>query len=71
MRLLRDAIECTVATKSTVMPSISHTLIAFSHEAFLQILQVMMPDTQSPVRMRVGIHTGDCVSGLIGTKLPK
>uniref|UniRef100_A0A6S8Q644 Guanylate cyclase domain-containing protein n=1 Tax=Dunaliella tertiolecta TaxID=3047 RepID=A0A6S8Q644_DUNTE len=33
--------------------------------------QVNMPDTNEPVRVRVGLHTGDVVSGLIGSKLPK
>ncbi|KAF5837935.1 hypothetical protein DUNSADRAFT_3656 [Dunaliella salina] len=33
--------------------------------------QVNMPDTHEPVRVRVGLHTGDVVSGLIGSKLPK
>eukprot|EP00983_Pelagomonas_calceolata_P025637 804591-Pelagomonas_calceolata.AAC.6 len=33
--------------------------------------QVNMPDTQQPVRIRIGMHTGDVVSGLIGSKLPK
>ncbi len=30
-----------------------------------------MPHDGSPVVIRIGIHTGPCVSGLIGTKLPK
>jgi len=33
--------------------------------------QVKMPDTKEPVRVRVGMHTGNVVSGLIGSKLPK
>eukprot|EP00200_Dunaliella_tertiolecta_P001993 CAMPEP_0202356486 /NCGR_PEP_ID=MMETSP1126-20121109/10928_1 /ASSEMBLY_ACC=CAM_ASM_000457 /TAXON_ID=3047 /ORGANISM="Dunaliella tertiolecta, Strain CCMP1320" /LENGTH=605 /DNA_ID=CAMNT_0048949245 /DNA_START=191 /DNA_END=2009 /DNA_ORIENTATION=- len=33
--------------------------------------QVKMPNTQQPVRIRIGMHTGDVVSGMIGTKLPK
>jgi len=33
--------------------------------------QVNMPDTNEPVRVRVGLHTGDVVSGLIGSKMPK
>eukprot|EP00200_Dunaliella_tertiolecta_P012851 CAMPEP_0202391218 /NCGR_PEP_ID=MMETSP1127-20130417/91720_1 /ASSEMBLY_ACC=CAM_ASM_000462 /TAXON_ID=3047 /ORGANISM="Dunaliella tertiolecta, Strain CCMP1320" /LENGTH=807 /DNA_ID=CAMNT_0048993637 /DNA_START=585 /DNA_END=3009 /DNA_ORIENTATION=- len=33
--------------------------------------QVKMPDTKETVRVRVGMHTGDVVSGLIGSKLPK
>jgi hypothetical protein len=30
-----------------------------------------MPHSANPVSIRIGIHTGSCVSGLIGTKLPK
>uniref|UniRef100_A0A7S3VNZ9 Guanylate cyclase domain-containing protein n=1 Tax=Dunaliella tertiolecta TaxID=3047 RepID=A0A7S3VNZ9_DUNTE len=33
--------------------------------------QVKMPDTNEPVRVRVGLHTGDVVSGMIGSKMPK
>ena len=32
---------------------------------------VMMPHNGEPVSIRIGMHTGPCVSGLIGTKLPK
>ena len=32
---------------------------------------VMMPHTGEPVNIRIGMHTGPCVTGLIGTKLPK
>jgi class 3 adenylate cyclase len=32
---------------------------------------VLMPHNGQPTRVRVGIHTGNVVSGLIGTKLPK
>jgi class 3 adenylate cyclase len=30
-----------------------------------------MPHNNEPSVVRVGIHTGDVVAGLIGTKLPK
>lgn len=30
-----------------------------------------MPHTSKPVSIRIGVHTGPCVSGLLGTKLPK
>ncbi len=33
--------------------------------------QVLMPHSQMPVRVRIGLHTGNVVSGVIGTKLPK
>ena len=32
---------------------------------------VMMPHNNEPVSIRIGMHTGPCVTGLIGTKLPK
>ncbi len=33
--------------------------------------QVKMPHNGQPTVVRVGIHTGDVTTGLIGTKLPK
>lgn len=33
--------------------------------------QVVMPHNGQAVALRVGIHTGPCVTGLVGTRLPK
>ena len=30
-----------------------------------------MPHDDTPLVIRIGLHTGPCMSGLIGTKLPK
>ena len=30
-----------------------------------------MPHNNEPVHIRNGLHTGPCISGLVGTKLPK
>ena len=38
---------------------------------FVLLCQVLMPHDGQPVQIRIGIHTGPCVSGLVGTKLPK
>ena len=35
------------------------------------LLQVLMPHNQTPVLLRIGIHTGSLVSGLVGSKMPK
>ena len=32
---------------------------------------VAMPDTREPTSIRIGIHTGQCTSGLVGSKVPK
>ncbi|KAF5838421.1 hypothetical protein DUNSADRAFT_2889 [Dunaliella salina] len=46
-------------------------VMEFAKAALEAAQQVRMPDTQEPVRVRVGMHTGNVVSGLIGSKLPK
>ncbi|GAX75796.1 hypothetical protein CEUSTIGMA_g3239.t1 [Chlamydomonas eustigma] len=33
--------------------------------------KVLMPHNGQPVTVRIGLHTGPCVSGLVGTKVPK
>ena len=34
-------------------------------------LPVLMPHNSEPVSLRIGIHTGPLVSGLVGSKMPK
>ena len=33
--------------------------------------KVINPVTRKPVKLRVGIHTGPVVSGVVGTKMPR
>ncbi|KAF5842669.1 hypothetical protein DUNSADRAFT_5744 [Dunaliella salina] len=46
-------------------------VLEFSKDLLLEAKKVCMPHTGEPVSVRIGIHSGDVVSGLIGTKLPK
>ncbi len=48
-----------------------HPLCFVPYRSWLVSEQVMMPHNGEPVTIRIGIHTGPCVSGLVGTKLPK
>ena len=46
--------------------------MALSCQALLRCSKtVPMPHDGSPTQVRVGMHTGPVVTGLIGTKLPK
>jgi len=61
-----------VVEEEQVDPAESAKRVMEFAKALLEVAkQVQMPDTQQPVRVRVGLHTGDVVSGLIGSKLPK
>ena len=45
---------------------------SFGLQALLRCAKtIMMPHDGQPTCVRVGMHTGPVVSGLIGTKLPK
>eukprot|EP00798_Chlamydomonas_sp_ICE-L_P026851 gene26851-4454_t len=46
-------------------------VLAFAKNMLSYSKTVVMPHNQQPVVIRIGMHTGPCVSGLIGTKLPK
>ena len=46
-------------------------LISFSKALLRCSKTVLMPHNGQPTIVRVGLHTGPVVSGLIGTKLPK
>ena len=57
---------------ATFLPLSPSTLLSPTLQALLRCSKtVPMPHDGSPTRVRVGMHTGPVVTGLIGTKLPK
>ncbi|GAX80675.1 hypothetical protein CEUSTIGMA_g8110.t1 [Chlamydomonas eustigma] len=46
-------------------------VMAFAKDMLRCSKEVRMPHNNEVVDIRIGIHTGDCVTGLVGTKLPK
>ncbi|KAG1658981.1 hypothetical protein FOA52_008683 [Chlamydomonas sp. UWO 241] len=49
----------------------AHRIMAFAGAMLEAAKEVAAPHNGCSVSVRIGIHTGDCVSGLVGTKLPK
>ena len=43
-------------------------LIEFSKAIIEQAQQVIQPILNTPTQIRVGVHTGPCMSGIVGTK---
>ncbi|KAG1658929.1 hypothetical protein FOA52_003099 [Chlamydomonas sp. UWO 241] len=56
---MEDPIECV------------HRIMAYAASMLDAASEVTQPHNGAPVSICLGVHTGDCVSGLIGTKLPK
>lgn len=46
-------------------------VLSFGIAAMASIGRMRMPHDGTPVLVRMGIHSGPCVSGIVGTKLPK
>ena len=48
-------------------------LVIFSctQAVLLEASTVLMPNTGKPVRLRVGVHSGDVTSGIVGIKMPR
>ena len=49
----------------------AYRVMSFARDAIAHASTVRMPDDGRPTRVRIGLHTGPVVSGLIGHRLPK
>lgn len=46
-------------------------VLAFAQDMRNHVHKVLMPGTDKNTQVRIGIHTGPCVSGIVGKRLPK
>ena len=46
-------------------------VFGFAKAMVAEAQQVLMPHNQQPVLLRVGLHSGPIVSGIVGTRMPK
>jgi class 3 adenylate cyclase len=46
-------------------------MMKFAKAMLIVSKMVKMPHDGQPVMIRIGLHSGDCVTGLVGSKLPK
>ena len=46
-------------------------MLQFAKAMLIVSKSVIMPHNRQPVSIRIGLHTGDCVTGVVGSKLPK
>jgi class 3 adenylate cyclase len=46
-------------------------IMEFAKAMLTESKPVTLPHNDEPVQLRIGIHTGPLVSGLVGAKMPK
>ncbi|GIL79928.1 hypothetical protein Vretimale_12545 [Volvox reticuliferus] len=54
-----------------VDPQHAHRTVQFAKALLHAASTVRLPNTGEPVRMRVGIHSGPAMSGVVGTRMPR
>ncbi|GFR40435.1 hypothetical protein Agub_g1010 [Astrephomene gubernaculifera] len=56
---------------SRVDPLHAHKVFGFAKAMLAAARQVLMPTSGEPVEIRIGIHSGPVVSGVVGTRMPR
>ncbi|KAG1654220.1 hypothetical protein FOA52_006964 [Chlamydomonas sp. UWO 241] len=69
--MCRDESGCLVIDPRPDARAGAGAVLAFAKAMLAQARRVVMPHNRQPTTVRIGIHTGACVSGLIGTRQPK
>ncbi|EFJ42362.1 hypothetical protein VOLCADRAFT_97578 [Volvox carteri f. nagariensis] len=69
--LVEEDAEGFRSVTEAVDPLHAHKVFAFAADMLEAARCVMMPGTGQPVRLRVGIHSGPVMSGIVGRKMPR
>ncbi|KAG2454856.1 hypothetical protein HYH02_000687 [Chlamydomonas schloesseri] len=49
----------------------AHKVMSFAKAMLRETAQVLLPTTGQPVQMRIGLHSGPVMSGIVGSKMPR
>ncbi|MEW5319205.1 MAG: hypothetical protein WDW38_010370 [Sanguina aurantia] len=69
--MVRDADGLACVDPNADGPTSATNTVNFAKALLKEASRVMMPTTGDPVQMRVGIHSGPLVSGVVGTVMPR
>ncbi|GLI62612.1 hypothetical protein VaNZ11_005275 [Volvox africanus] len=69
--LVEEDAEGFRSVTETVDPLHAHKVFAFAADMLTAARGVAMPGTGQPVQLRVGIHSGPVMSGIVGRKMPR
>ncbi|GIL69648.1 hypothetical protein Vretifemale_565 [Volvox reticuliferus] len=69
--LVEEDAEGFRSVTETVDPLHAHKVFAFAADMLTAARGVTMPGTGQPVQLRVGIHSGPVMSGIVGRKMPR
>ncbi|GIL79504.1 hypothetical protein Vretifemale_8788, partial [Volvox reticuliferus] len=71
MREDEDGMTAVCDRSSKEDPLHAERVLAFAKAMLVAARQVVMPTNGQPVEIRVGLHTGPVVSGVVGTRMPR
>ncbi|GLI68220.1 hypothetical protein VaNZ11_012566 [Volvox africanus] len=71
MREDEDGMTAVCDRSSKGDPLHAERVLAFAKAMLMAARQVLMPTSGQPVEVRVGLHTGPVVSGVVGTRMPR
>ncbi|GAX81026.1 hypothetical protein CEUSTIGMA_g8461.t1 [Chlamydomonas eustigma] len=67
----QDGFVCVDELNENEVASNAQRIMEFAKAMLRESRPVLMPHNNQPVSLRIGIHTGPLVSGLVGSKMPK